>query len=140
MPLPKTPALTADAVIVDADRGVVLVRRRHAPFAGCWALPGGFVEISESCAAACRREAKEETGLDVECVELIGVFSDPGRDPRGHTISAIYLCRVVGGELSGGDDAAEARWFPDVHTLELAFDHRQVLAAAGIVSLKPRAT
>lgn len=134
MTMPSTPALTADAVITDAVRGVVLVRRRHAPFVGCWALPGGFVELGESAEAACRREAKEETGFEVECVALVGVFSDPGRDPRGHTVSAVYLCRVLGGELRGGDDAAEARWFADVRGLELAFDHDRVLAAAGIVA------
>lgn len=134
MPPPTTPLLTADAVILDPARGVVLVRRGHAPFAGMWALPGGFVELGEPTDAACRREAREETGLDVETVQLLGIYSDPGRDPRGHTVSAIYLCRVVGGELAGGDDAAEARWFATIKGIALAFDHARVLADAGVLA------
>lgn len=133
MPAPVTPLLTADAIILDPTRGVVLIRRGHAPFAGMWALPGGFVEVGEPTDAACCREAREETGLEVETVQLLGVYSDPGRDPRGHTVSAIYLCRVVGGELAGGDDATEARWFTDLRGVNLAFDHARVLADAGVI-------
>ena len=131
MPRPETPALTADAVILDSQRGVVLVRRAHPPFQGGWALPGGFVEVGETTAAACVREAREETGLEVEPIELLGVYSEPGRDPRGHTVSAVYLCRVTGGELRGGDDASEAAWFDDLEGVELAFDHARVLSDAG---------
>jgi 8-oxo-dGTP diphosphatase len=131
MPFPPGPALTVDAVITDPARGVILIRRRNAPFAGSWALPGGFVDIGETCEAACRREALEETGLDVEVVACSGVFSAPDRDPRGHTASAVYLCRVVGGELASGDDAAEAGWFADLAGVPLAFDHAAILAAAG---------
>ena len=131
MSRPTTPALTVDAVIVDPGRGVVLVRRRNPPFAGCWALPGGFVDIGETCESACRREAAEETGLEVAVAGLVGVFSAPERDPRGHTVSAVYLCRVVGGALAAGDDAAEARWFADLAGVALAFDHAAVLASAG---------
>ena len=130
MPLPTTPVLTADAVILDPEKGVVLIRRGHPPFEGCWALPGGFVELGEPCADACVREAREETGLDVEPVALLGVYSTPKRDPRGHTVSTVYLCRVLGGRLSGGDDASEARWFGDLASVELAFDHATVLADA----------
>lgn len=128
MTTPVTPRLTADAVIVDPSRGVVLIRRGHPPFAGQWALPGGFVECGETCEAACAREAREETGLDVDPVQLLGVYSAPGRDPRGATVSTVYLCRVVGGSLAGGDDALEARWFADLHAVELAFDHAAILA------------
>jgi len=131
MPRPTTPALTVDALITDPTRGVVLVRRRNPPFAGSWALPGGFVEAGETCETACRREAREETGLDVEIVACLGVYSAPDRDPRGHTASAVYLCRVAGGVLAGGDDAAEARWFAELDGVTLAFDHADVLAAAG---------
>ena len=130
MPVPVTPVLTADAVIVDPLKGVVLIRRARPPFLGSWALPGGFVEVGESCVDACLREAREETGLEVEAVELLGVYSAPDRDPRGHTVSVVYLCRAVGGTLSGGDDASEARWFGDLTGIDLAFDHDIVLGDA----------
>lgn len=133
MARPTTPHLTVDAVIVDPARGVVLIRRGHEPFAGSWALPGGFVEVGETCEQACAREAREETGLDVAPVRLLGVYSAPDRDPRGHTVSPVFLCRVVGGVLRGGDDAADACWFADLAGIELAFDHRKVLADAGLV-------
>ena len=133
MPIPSTPALTVDAVIADPACGVVLIRRRNPPFAGSWALPGGFVDVGETCEHACRREAAEETGLEVEVVACVGVFSAPQRDPRGHTVSAVYLCRVSAGALQGGDDAAEARWFADLTGVPLAFDHAEILAAAGFL-------
>ncbi len=135
MPMPATPVLTADAVILDPEKGVVLIRRGHPPFQGRWALPGGFVEIGESCDVACAREAREETGLEVEPVALLGVYSRPDRDPRGHTVSAVYLCRVVGGRLAGGDDASDARWFGEITGVELAFDHADVLADACFLPL-----
>jgi 8-oxo-dGTP diphosphatase len=128
VPTPKTPALAVDAIIVDPTRGVVLIRRANPPFQGRWALPGGFVEVGETCEAACVREAREETGLEVEPVELVGVYSTPERDPRGHTVSPVYLCRVLGGSPYGGDDASDARWFSDLTGVELAFDHAEVLA------------
>jgi 8-oxo-dGTP diphosphatase len=137
MPRPETPALTVDAVIVDAERGVVLVRRKRGPFAGSWALPGGFVELNEECEAACRREAREETGLRVRPLALLGVYSGPHRDPRFPTASAVYLCVSEGGDLAGGDDAAEARWFPDLTVVELAFDHARILGDAGFLP-RPR--
>lgn len=131
--MPTTPVLTADAVILDPEKGIVLIRRGHPPFEGCWALPGGFVEVGESCADACVREAREETGLEVEPVALLGVFSRPDRDPRGHTVSAVFVCRAVGGRLAGGDDASDARWFSDLGGVELAFDHADVLATASLL-------
>jgi 8-oxo-dGTP diphosphatase len=130
VPTPRTPALAVDALIVDPSRGVLLIRRKNPPFQGCWALPGGFVEIGETCEAACVREAREETGLEVQPVALVGVYSTPERDPRGHTVSPVYLCRVAGGSARGGDDASEARWFPDLTGVELAFDHADVVADA----------
>ena len=130
MVVPKTPLLAVDALIVDPRNGVALIRRRHAPFEGCWALPGGFVEVGETCEAACVREAREETGLNVVPIELLGVYSSPDRDPRGHTVSPVYLCTVAGGKIQGGDDASEARWFSDLAGVALAFDHARVLADA----------
>ena len=139
MPYPPTPALTVDAVIADPADGVVLIRRRNPPFAGAWALPGGFVDVGEKCEDGCRREAAEETGLAVEIVACVGVFSAPDRDPRGHTVSVAYLCRAVGGVLHGGDDAADARWFADLAGVTLAFDHAEVLAAAGFSAVSKAA-
>ena len=133
---PTGPVLTVDALIADPCRGVLLIRRGRPPFAGRWALPGGFVERGETCEAACAREAREETGLQVVPVAVAGVYSDPARDPRFHTCSVVYLCRVVGGRLSGGDDAAEARWFADLTGVALAFDHARILTDAGFLPLR----
>jgi len=123
---PQTPLLTVD-IIIETSAGIVLVRRRHPPLG--WALPGGFVDPGESVATAARREAKEETGLDVELIELLGVYSDPKRDPRGlFTASAVFIGRAAG-RPAGGDDAAEARAFPlDELPPDLAFDHPTILA------------
>ena len=98
---PKTPALTTDCVVFDAKRRVLLVRRGHPPFKGKYALPGGFVDIGETVEDACRRELMEETGVKVGRLELIGVYSDPGRDPRGHTCSVAFLARVARADAEG---------------------------------------
>ncbi|MBU4406392.1 MAG: NUDIX hydrolase, partial [Candidatus Altiarchaeota archaeon] len=96
----KIPRLTVDAVILDREKNsIVLVKRGIYPFEGMWALPGGFVEYKETVENATIREAKEETGLDIEIERMVGVYSDPERDPRGHTVAVTFLCRRVGGEL-----------------------------------------
>jgi 8-oxo-dGTP diphosphatase len=117
-----------DVVIsVPGDR-VVLVRRAHEPLG--WALPGGFVDVGETLEAAAVREAREETGLEVVLTDLLYVYSDPRRDPRGHTIAAVFLGRAAG-EPTGGDDAAEARAFGwDELPAPVAFDHGEILADA----------
>lgn len=125
------PRLTVDSLTRDDGGRLLLVRRGRPPFEGRWALPGGFVEIGETTEEACIRETREETGLEVEIERLAGVYSRPDRDPRGHTVSAVYRCRAVGGDLRGGDDAAEARWFAphELATLAFAFDHAEIVAA-----------
>ena len=123
---PQTPLATVD-IIIELDGGIVLIRRRNPPHG--WALPGGFVDRGESVANAGRREAKEETGLEVEIGELLGVYSDPKRDPRGFfTISTVFIGRASG-KPKGGDDAADARVFPlAALPPDIAFDHPTILA------------
>jgi len=123
----RNPLPTTDAVIADPRGRVVLVMRKNEPRG--WALPGGFVDWGEEIGAACRREAKEETGLDVELVAQLFTYSDPRRDPRKHTISTVYACKVRGGTLRAADDAADARWYgeAEVPWKELCFDHAEIL-------------
>ena len=125
MAAPETPKLMVD-VVIPAEKGVVLVRRGSAPFEGRWALPGGFVEVGETVEEAADREAAEETGLAVEVARLVGVYSEPERDPRGHNVSVAFLARVLSGELSAATDASEASVL-DPGSVELAFDHRRII-------------
>ena len=125
---PETPKLMVD-VVIPSGRGIVLIRRAGDPFEGQWALPGGFVEVGETVEAAAAREAAEETGLAVELARLVGVYSDPDRDPRGHNVSVAFLARVVGGDLVAATDAAEVAVL-DPDSVELAFDHQSIIADA----------
>jgi 8-oxo-dGTP diphosphatase len=138
------PAVTVDAVIVtreDPPR-VLLIRRKHEPFTGMWAIPGGFVEMEETLEASARRELWEETGLRVEQLEQLHTFGDPGRDPRGRTISVVYVGRVDADAVQprAADDAADVGW----HRLEepppMAFDHAAILACArrGLATRLPK--
>ena len=130
------PAVTVDLVtfaLVGEGLRTLFIRRKHDPFAGRWALPGGFLEIDEPIELAARRELREETGLDFRGpVSPIGVFGEPGRDPRGRTISVAFAAAIPGPvpEVSGGDDAADAAWLDPSRPLELAFDHALILGAA----------
>ena len=130
MAKPKTPLLTVDAVVFDRESRLLLIRRKHEPFAGALALPGGFVDIGETVEDACRRELLEETGVIASRLTLIGVYSDPQRDPRGHTCSAAYL--VTARKYSGvaGDDAASVEWVSDWRRVTVAFDHRRIISDA----------
>ena len=128
---PETPKLMVDVVIPSEDGRVVLIRRGSEPFEGQWALPGGFVEVGETVEEAAAREAAEETGLRVEILRLVGVYSDPDRDPRGHNVSCVFLARPTSesGGLAAATDATEAG-FLDPSTVELAFDHDRIVADA----------
>jgi 8-oxo-dGTP diphosphatase len=153
------PALTCDVIVFTIRDGrlqVLLVRRGRPPYRGRWAIPGGFVEKDEPLERTARRELEEETGLAGVYLEQLYTFGDPGRDPRGHTVTVAYLALVdparfegdrvgggfsprpsgVGGKsplphvLRAGDDAAALGWFPVYRLPALAFDHNQVLAVA----------
>jgi 8-oxo-dGTP diphosphatase len=128
------PAVTVDTIIVTRERQprVLLIRRKHEPFTGMWAIPGGFVNMDESLDTAARRELAEETGVQVAQLEQLHAFGEPGRDPRGRTISVAYLARVEAAEVSprAGDDAADAGWHPLDQLPPLAFDHDKILACA----------
>jgi len=128
------PAVTVDVVIVTRGkkRRVLLIRRKLAPFAGSWAIPGGFVNMDESLDDAARRELLEETGVAVSDLIQLHTFGDPGRDPRGRTISVVYLAVVDADKMkpSAGSDAAEVGWFSLARPPKLAFDHKDILACA----------
>lgn len=125
MPRPVCPPIAADVIIEVGDK-IVLIERRNIPFG--WAIPGGFVEIGECVEDAAVREAREETSLRVELRALLGIYSRPDRDPRGHTISAVYIGRASG-EPRADDDAKGAGLFAaDALPSPLAFDHAQILA------------
>lgn len=128
MARPVTPVIAADALIELVNRPgrpIVLIERRNPPYG--WAIPGGFVDVGEPIEAAAIREAKEETSLDVELVVLLGIYSNPQRDPRGHTVTAVYIARARG-EPQAADDAKNLGVFaPDQLPAPLAFDHAMVL-------------
>jgi 8-oxo-dGTP diphosphatase len=128
MPRPVTPLLTVDIIIEMTDRPgrpIVLIERRHPPHG--WALPGGFVDVGESLEDAAVREAREETSLDVTLKVLLGNYSDPGRDSRGHTASAVYIAEARGEPLAA-DDASDLELVDPRDLPPLVFDHPLILA------------
>lgn len=129
MTRPQTPALAADAIIELVDRPdspIVLIDRKNPPYG--WAIPGGFVDIGESVETAARREALEETGLTVRLRILLGVYSNPSRDARGHTATAIYIAEAEGEPVAADDAAAVGIFSVGELPQTLAFDHASVLA------------
>ena len=121
------PTPTVDVVIYDPVKGIVLVSRKNEPLG--WALPGGFIDYGECAQSAAVREACEETGLDVVLTGLLGVYSDPGRDPRGHTLSVVYTGLAKNPDaLQAGDDAAKAAFYLQSALPEpLVFDHNRIV-------------
>jgi 8-oxo-dGTP diphosphatase len=127
MPRPG-PALTVDCVVFDANGRLLLIRRGAEPFKSALALPGGFVEIGETAETAALRELREETGVVGRIEKLIGIYSDPGRDPRGHTVSVAFLVTPASDLVESGDDADDAAFVGDWRGLPLAFDHARIAA------------
>jgi len=137
MPMPKTPLVTVDAVIIYENNSIVLIHRKNDPFKGVLALPGGFVDIGETVEEACLRETYEETNIHIKIINLIGVFSDPKRDPRGHNISIAFLCKPSSMDENpkAKDDAKSIEIIPlkKLSSLTLAFDHYHIIKASGII-------
>ena len=129
------PAVTTDVAVFaerDEKTSILLIQRGSEPFAGCWALPGGFLEENETLEVCAARELKEETGLEAGSLCLFGTYSTPGRDPRGRTVTVAYWTRRDEGsdEAAAGDDAADCRWFALDRLPKLAFDHDRIIADA----------
>jgi 8-oxo-dGTP diphosphatase len=137
------PAVTVDIAVFGkraSEHVVLLIERKHEPFVGAWALPGGFVDANEALEAAALRELLEETGLSSVTLTQVGAFGEPGRDPRGHTVSIAFVTEVDPGsaKVVAGDDAAKAEWHAwstlklggNAGAIRLAFDHDRVLLAA----------
>lgn len=124
----KRPVLAVDAVVKFKD-GFVFVKRGKEPYKGWWALPGGVVEYGEAVEEAVKREVKEETGLDVKIIKLLGIYSKPDRDPRGHYVSIVYLVEAVSDRLKASSDAEDAKVFTGKPE-KLAFDHDKIFEDA----------
>lgn len=127
------PAVTADCVVItkEAEPKVLLIQRGADPYKGCWAFPGGFMNMDETTEQCAIRELEEETGLKVSTVRQVGAYSKVDRDPRGRTITVAYLAIIdKPAQVTGQDDAAKAEWFPLSALPELAFDHADIMADA----------
>ncbi|MFL6215225.1 MAG: NUDIX domain-containing protein [Blastocatellia bacterium] len=128
------PAVTADIILFHRDGErieVLLIKRARDPFKGAWAFPGGFVDEDESLERAAARELKEETGLEGIAMEQLAAFGDPGRDPRGHTVSVAFVALLDRrAEAEAADDADEAQWHSALRPPRLAFDHKKILRIA----------
>ncbi len=127
------PMVTVDIFLLrgqEGDTQILLIQRKNEPFKAKWALPGGYVDENESLEQAAHRELKEETNLDNISLQQLGAFGDPGRDPRGHTITIVYGAKIstkLSFNTQAGDDASNARWFPTERLPDLAFDHDKII-------------
>lgn len=135
MGVPPKVFVTADILVfatIQRALHVLLIRRKNPPFQGKWALPGGFIEEDETLKESARRELKEETGVTGVTLRPLGVYGDPGRDPRGRTVSIAFTAVVKAGRVrvKAGDDAREAQWHPVKRLPPLAFDHRKMIREA----------
>ncbi len=127
MPLPKSPLLAADGILLE-KRCVLLVKRKIHPFFGFWVIPGGHIEYGETAENAVKRELKEELGVTVKIKKLIGVYSNPKRDPRYHIISIVYLVEKNKGKIKLNEEASEFKFFYLKNLpKKIGFDHRKAL-------------
>jgi len=124
----KNPIPTVD-IIIEKDNRIVLITRKNEPFKGKLALPGGYIDWGETVEHAAIREAKEETSLDVNLTNLLGVYSDPKRNPKLKSIAIVFIGKPIGGKLMANDDAADALWFNinEIEQKELAYDHKKII-------------
>ncbi|NOJ28547.1 MAG: ADP-ribose pyrophosphatase [Nitrososphaeraceae archaeon] len=129
MKIYSKPSLTVDNII-RKNSTILLIKRSKEPFKNHYALPGGFINFDETVEDAVRRETLEETSLDVEPLDILGVYSDPSRDPRGHAISIVFMSTIIDGIPKAGDDAKEIAWINinDLHKIDMAFDHCTILS------------
>ena len=125
---PERVALTVDAIITDAAGRVLVMERGTEPFSGTWVFPGGYVDPGETVEQDCIREVREELGLDVRLTGLIGIYSEPGRDPRGSVVSIAYRAEVIGGTLTVTAEARAHRWLEPDEEVPMGFDHARILA------------
>lgn len=129
---PRNPTPTVDVIIQENTNSnrILLVRRAKDPFEGYLSLPGGFVNYGETVEYAAKREAEEELSVKVELLDILGVYSNPERDPRGHIMSVTFIAKIVEGEVRANDDAAEFEWIDveNMENLNLAFDHLKILS------------
>ncbi|SDA52162.1 NUDIX domain-containing protein [Methanobrevibacter millerae] len=125
----KNPSLTVDIFIFDEDENFILIKRGNEPYKNYWALPGGFVDYGECVEDAAIREALEETSIKVNLKELVGVYSDPSRDPRRHTVSIAYTAKGNMADMKADDDACDIAIFSkgDLEKMNLAFDHEKII-------------
>ena len=125
----KIPSLTTDVFIFDDDLNFILIKRKNDPYKDYWALPGGFVEYGESVENAAIRESKEETSIDVELIDLVGVYSEPNRDPRGHTVTVAYIAKGDINSRKADSDAKEIGVFSceKLNKINIAFDHEKII-------------
>ena len=125
------PRLASDGVVINSRKEILLVKRNHAPYKNCWALPGGFVEKGETVEEACIRECFEETGIKTKAVKLTGVYSDPRRDPRGHVVGVPFLLKPLGSKTRTSNETSDVKFFPlNKMPKKLAADHGKIIKDA----------
>ena len=128
----RNPIPTIDVILSEPSNSnrILLIKRKRNPFKDYFALPGGFVNEGEKVEDATRREAYEELSVKVEPIDILGVYSEPNRDPRGHIMSTVFICEIRSGDLKAEDDAADLQWIEinSVENIKLAFDHHKIIS------------